>query len=53
MTSSNLTWEALAVGLREAFAGDRVNIDEVEALMNSYTSDRKDWKQYEHFDRHR
>ena len=53
MTSPGITWEALADGIREAFAGDKVNVDEVKTLMNSYVSNRSDWKKYEHFDRHK
>ena len=53
MTSSSISWEALVAEIREAFSSDRVNIDEVKTLMNSYASNRSDWKKYEHFDRHR
>lgn len=53
MTSPSITWESLLKGIREAFSEDRVNVDEVKRILNSYVSNRSDWKKYEHFNRHK
>ena len=39
--------------LRKVFDYDRVNIDYVQALLESYKSNPKDWKKFAKFDRHR
>lgn len=39
--------------LREIFDSDRVNIEEVDNLLNCYKSDYRDWKQFAKFDRFR
>ncbi|XP_055334048.1 leucine-rich repeat-containing protein 58-like [Paramacrobiotus metropolitanus] len=42
-------WNSLKdvlVGLREIFASDNVDVDEVKRLLNSYKSNPKDWKQF-------
>ena len=39
--------------LHEVFAEENVNIEYVHKLMESYTSNRKDWKKYAKFDPHR
>ena len=51
--SAGLTWEELKQRIGEAFAEDRVDVNHVEKLMNSYVSKRSDWEEYEHFDKHK
>ena len=43
----------LIAQLHEVFAEDKVNIDNVHTLMESYISNRKDWKKFAKFDPHR
>lgn len=45
--------EELKEQLRKVFSYDRVNIDYVIRLLESYKSNPKDWKQYAKFDKHR
>ena len=49
----SVTWKELVDGVRKAFSTDNVDVDELNRLMNSYESDRKDWVAYEKFDPHR
>ena len=39
--------------LHAVFAEEKVNIDYVQTLMESYTSNRKEWKKFAKFDPHR
>jgi len=39
--------------LRDIFSQDRVNIEYVQALLESYKSNPKDWKRFAKFDQHR
>ena len=48
-----VNWQELQEGIREAFSSDRVDVDRVKRLMNSYQSKRSDWEEYEHFDKHK
>lgn len=50
--AGKLSWEELKSGINNAFSSDRVDVDEVKQLMSTYVSDRSDWEQYEHFDKH-
>lgn len=50
--ASKLSWGELKSGINNAFSSDRVDVDEIKQLMSSYVSDRSDWEQYEHFDKH-
>lgn len=36
--------------LHRVFESDRVNIDDVKALMSTYTSNREDWEKFAHFE---
>nr|XP_060617916.1 cysteine dioxygenase type 1 [Anolis sagrei ordinatus] len=39
--------------LHQLFAGDKVNVDEVQTLMESYESNPEEWSQYAQFDQFR
>ena len=39
--------------LHEVFAEDHVNVEYVQKLMEMYTSNRKEWKKFAKFDKHR
>jgi len=45
--------DELITELREIFSHDRVNIEYVQALLESYKSNPKDWKRFAKFDLHR
>lgn len=45
--------DELIAELREIFAHDRVNIEYVQALLESYKSNPKDWRKFAKFDQHR
>ena len=47
------TLEDLIDRLKEVFSEDRVNVDYVKALMESYKSNPKEWKKFAKFDPHR
>ncbi|XP_024085479.1 cysteine dioxygenase type 1 [Cimex lectularius] len=47
------TLEELKEGLRQAFSGDKVNIEFVSDLLKSYTSNPQEWKKFAKFDRYR
>jgi hypothetical protein len=47
------TWEVLIEKLLEIFESDCVNIEEVEALLNSYKSKPSDWQKYAKFDKYK
>lgn len=53
MATKGISWEDLLSGVRESFSGDRVDVEQVKRLMGSYQSNRSDWQQYEHFDKHK
>jgi hypothetical protein len=55
MTASKVTvsWGELRAGIAQAFENERVDVEEVKQLMNSYVSCRSDWEEYEHFDKHK
>lgn len=50
-TPENL--DDLIAQLHEVFAEDKVNVDYVHRLMESYVSNKKDWKKFAKFDPHR
>ncbi len=52
MACSGISWQELLDGIRDAFSTDRVDIDQVKKLMDSYQSQRTDWEQYALFDPH-
>ena len=45
--------EELIQELHKIFDSDRVNIDQVKAVLCAYKSKPKDWKKYAKFDTHR
>lgn len=45
--------DELITELREVFDSDRVNVEYVQALLESYKSNPKDWRKYAKFDPHR
>jgi len=45
--------EALISQMRELFADDEVNTEDIREVMEKYSSTRSDWKRYAHFDPHR
>jgi len=45
--------DELCKELHKVFSYDRVNVDYVKTLLNSYKSKPKDWKKYAKFDPHR
>lgn len=47
------TLKELTRRLHKVFAQDKINIDYVRTLMESYKSSPKEWKRYAKFDRHR
>uniref|UniRef100_A0A8D0LC11 Cysteine dioxygenase n=1 Tax=Sphenodon punctatus TaxID=8508 RepID=A0A8D0LC11_SPHPU len=47
------TLEELVQILHHLFAGDKVNVAEVQALMDSYDSNPLEWMQYAKFDQYR
>ncbi|XP_063217824.1 cysteine dioxygenase type 1 [Bacillus rossius redtenbacheri] len=47
------TLEDLGARLREAFEGDRVNVELVGDLMRAYKSSAADWRKFARFNRHR
>merc|ERR1719334_2076522 len=47
------TLDELVKELRAIFASDKVNIEYVQTLLESYKSNPKDWKKYAQFDPHR
>ena len=46
----DITLQELIEKLHVAFAGERVNVDEVQSVMESYKSKREDYKKFELFD---
>ena len=50
---SGVSWQGLLSGIREAFSGERVDVDAVTRLLSSYRSRREDWQQFAKFDTHR
>ena len=47
------TLEQLVECLHDEFATDKVNIDEVRRLMESYESKRRDWSKYAFYDKNK
>ncbi|XP_033105783.1 cysteine dioxygenase type 1-like [Anneissia japonica] len=47
------TLNELVATLIEIFSSERVNIEEVQTVMENYRSNELDWKRYAHFDPHR
>ena len=45
--------DELIAELRAIFDHDRVNIEYVQALLESYKSNPKDWRRFAKFDQHR
>ena len=45
--------DELVKELHKVFANDRVNVENVKALLSSYRSNPKDWKMFAKFDTHR
>ena len=50
---SEFTLQMLIEKLHELFAGDEVNVEEVQHVMESYNSNYAEWKKYANFDPHR
>ncbi|XP_071942706.1 cysteine dioxygenase type 1-like [Antedon mediterranea] len=50
---SYCTIDTLGETLTEIFSSERVNIEEVQTVMENYKSSALDWKKYAHFDPHR
>ena len=48
-----LSWHQLCGEIRRLFSSNEVDVDEVQKVMNAYTSDTRDWDQYVNFDQHR
>ena len=48
-----LAWHELCSEIRRLFSSGEVDVDEVQKVMNAYTSDTRDWDQYVNFDQHR
>ena len=46
------TWEQVLEDLRTTLDSDRVCIEDVHAILDSYNSNYDDWKQYAHFNDH-
>ncbi|XP_029646075.1 cysteine dioxygenase type 1 [Octopus sinensis] len=53
MVKTVATLDDLCKELREVFDSDRVNIEEVKSLMESYKSNPKEWRKFAKFDQHR
>ena len=53
MACRQVSWEELIAGIREAFSTDRVDVDAVKLLMDSYKSDKSDWERFANFDPHK
>ena len=49
--SKNL--DELIANLHKVFESDNINVDFVNALLQGYKSDPKDWKTFAKFDQHR
>lgn len=47
------TLKDLVMGLQKIFEHDKVNVEFVKHYMNSYKSNRKEWKRFAIFDEHR
>ncbi|XP_061881504.1 cysteine dioxygenase type 1-like [Entelurus aequoreus] len=45
------TLDELIQILHKIFASDRINVEEVQGVMEAYVSNRDDWKQYSKFDK--
>ncbi len=52
MACSGVSWQELVDGVRGAFSTDKVDVDRLTTLLNSYQSQRSDWEQYALFDHH-
>ena len=48
-----LSWHELCSEIRRLFSSSEVDVDEVQKVMSTYTSDTRDWDQYAIFDQHR
>eukprot|EP00045_Choanoeca_perplexa_P022931 m.11391 g.11391 ORF g.11391 m.11391 type:complete len:205 (+) comp9805_c0_seq2:232-846(+) len=46
------SWDDMLTALREALSGDSADIDDIKAILNSYTSNPEDWSKYALFDPH-
>ncbi|XP_051894307.1 cysteine dioxygenase type 1-like isoform X2 [Pristis pectinata] len=47
------TLEDLIKQLHEIFSSDKINVEEVQTLMESYTSNPADWRKFAKFDKYR
>jgi len=45
--------EGLIAQLRQVFKDDEINTEEIREIMETYSSNRSDWKKYAHFDPHK
>lgn len=47
------TLDDLIAELHKVFSEDRVNVEDVKAVLSSYKSNPKDWRKFAKFDSHR
>lgn len=47
------TLEDVLEHLKEAFSGDKVNVDHVMNILEAYKSNPQEWRRYAKFDRYR
>ncbi|KAI6188215.1 Cysteine dioxygenase [Aphelenchoides besseyi] len=45
--------DTLIAQIREVFKKDEINTEEIREILETYSSNRADWKKYAHFDPHR
>ena len=50
---SSMTLQELIEKLHVIFADDEINADEVQSVMESYTSQRNEWRKFASFDPYR
>ena len=53
MAVQALSWEKLVERIRELFASEAMNEEEVKGVMSSYQSDKQDWCKLVTFDPNR
>ena len=47
------TLQELIESLHVLFSSDKVNVEEVQLVMENYKSDEDDWEKFAKYDRHR
>ena len=53
MAVQALSWEKLVERIRELFASEAMDVEEVKGVMSSYQSDEQDWCKLATFDANR